>query len=362
MKLLLVYASAGAGHMMAAKAIFEGLKDHSGHDVVLVDALDKTYPLFKKMYRDGYAFMIKRIPVLWAIAFGFLDIPIMYPLFKAVRRVYNAINAKNFAKYLQEEQFDYIITCHFMPVEVASALRRKGLIKSKIITCVTDFDVHRIWLGSEVDLYTVACDFTKEKLVAMGVPEDKVVVTGIPTNEKFSHRYNVPELKQRLNVKENVFTALMATGSFGIGPIEEIIRAVEGEFQIMVICGHNKTLYTTLKKRNYNGVVVFGLVDNMHELMAISDVMITKPGGLSTSEALVSDLPLIFFSPIPGQEVNNIKVLDKYGVGIKGDSIEKIVGTLKMYRTSKNAFLEAMQNIRTVACPNAVKDIIAKIQ
>jgi processive 1,2-diacylglycerol beta-glucosyltransferase len=362
MKILLVHASAGAGHMMAAKSVFDGLKAHTDHDVVLVDALDKTYPAFKKMYRDGYAFMIKKIPLIWAVAFGFLDIPIVYPLFKAIRRVYNAINTGNFAKYLVEEQFDCIITCHFMPVEVASALKRKDLIKSKLITCVTDFDVHRIWLGAGVDLYTVACDFTKKKLMGMGVAEEKVAVTGIPTNEKFTQEHNVSELKQKLGVKENVFTALMATGSFGIGPIEDIIKAVEGELQIIVVSGHNKALYATLQEKSYTGVIVMGLVDNMHELMAVSDVMITKPGGLSTSEALVSELPLIFFSPIPGQEINNIKVLAQHGVGIKGDTIEKIVDALKLYRSSKDAFVDALQKTRVVARPNAVKDIIAKIQ
>ena len=110
-----------------------------------------------------------------------------------------------------------------------------------------------------------------------------------------------------MGLQPDLFTVLVATGSFGIGPIEGIIDVLKG-FQVIVVCGHNRDLFRKLSGKYCALVKVLGLVDNMHELMAVSDAMVTKPGGLSICEALVSQLPLIFFNAIPGQEIGNIKV------------------------------------------------------
>ena len=124
---------------------------------------------------------------------------------------------------------------------MASALKRKGRIASRVVTVVTDFDVHKIWIAQGVDVYTVASDWTQEKLKTLGI-RARIRVCGIPTGEKFHASQDVGLLKKRLGLKENLFTVLMATGSFGIGPIEKIIQALE-EFQVIVVCGHNKALY-----------------------------------------------------------------------------------------------------------------------
>ncbi|MFT7539039.1 MAG: processive 1,2-diacylglycerol beta-glucosyltransferase, partial [Lysobacterales bacterium] len=191
----------------------------------------------------------------------------------------------------------------------------------------------------------------------LGIPENKVTVTGIPTNERFSAAYDVAELKSSMGLEKDRFTVLVATGSFGIGPIEEIIRELD-EFQVVVVCGHNKTLFKTLTDKKYANAKVFGLVDNMHELMALSNAMVTKPGGLSISEALVTQLPLIFFNPIPGQETGNIKVLATYGVGISGCSIPDIACELDKLRTSQDVYSTVLMKTKEIARPFAVKDIV----
>ncbi|MBF0384375.1 MAG: hypothetical protein HQL27_00750 [Candidatus Omnitrophica bacterium] len=359
MKILVIYASAGAGHQKAAEAIYEGIKKYTSHEARLVDVLDYTNS--KNLYKKSYFLMISKAPWLWAFFFGLIDIPWLQPLVRFVRRVYNSIIAVKLEKFLKAEQFDYILSTHFMPNEVASSLKAKGLIKSKVISCVTDFDVHKIWLGKAVDKYTVACEWTKEKLKSIGIDEKKIFVTGIPTNEKFAAKVDVSELKKKLGVRPDAFTALIATGSFGIGPIEEIIKALNGEMQVVVVCGHNKGLYQTLSEQKYGDVVVFSLVDNMYELMSVADVMVTKPGGLSISEALVKQLPMIFFSPIPGQETNNIMVLKRYGIGFEGSGIEEIVSELKSLMNSRDKFLTALKMTTNLSYPSAVKDIVSLI-
>ena len=361
MKILCIHASAGAGHFKAAEAIYNGIRKSTDHDVVLVDALDHSSFLFKKFYKETYFFLISRLPFVWGFFFWLLDMPWLQPVIRFLRRFQNRLNTAGLHQFLQKEQFDYIFMTHFMPTEVAAALKRSGLISSKLITVVTDFDVHKIWIAEGIDMYTAASDWTRGKLENLGISFYKILVSGIPTDEKFSSPVDISELKKKLELREDIFTVLVATGSFGIGPIEDVIYEIKG-FQVIVVCGHNKDLFKKLSAKNSRLVHVMGLVDNMHELMAVSDVMVTKPGGLSISEALVSQLPLVFFNAIPGQETNNIRVLKNYGLGISGCSIKQIGEQLEKMRSSKDMFLTTLKRTKALARPCAVSDIISLIK
>ncbi|MBI3617555.1 MAG: hypothetical protein HY210_04990 [Candidatus Omnitrophica bacterium] len=358
MKILVIHASAGAGHLKAARAIYEGLKKSTSHEAVFADSLDYTSPFFKKFYQRTYIFLVMGMSWLWGFSFDLLDRPWIQPLMRSARRFYNGFNARRLSAFLKDRNFDYVITTHFLPGEVVAALKRTGEIRSKLITVVTDFDVHRIWLNPETDLYAVASEWTEQKLQQIGVAKEKIRVTGIPVDEKFLHPADRGELKNKLGLKENVFTVLIATGSFGIGPIEDILRILEDGLQTLVVCGHNRGLAERLRGRNYAGAKIFGLVDNMHELMAVSDCMVTKPGGLSIAEALVSQLPMIFFHPIPGQETNNVRVLREYGIGCMPADVQGIAGELRKLRSSRDAHLTAVKNTQQLARPLAVNDIV----
>lgn len=361
MNIVIIHASAGGGHQKAAEAVRDELLASTAHHVTLIDALDYATPWFKQMYKGTYGFLISRIPFLWGIFFGLVDIAALQPLVRRLRRIQNGLNTKKLHRFLIDRQPDFILTTHFMPNEVASALKTQGLIKSTIITCVTDYDVHRIWLAPAIDRYCAASDWTQKKLTALGIAPEKITVTGIPSHKKFSQKQDKTALKKKLELDPNQFTILIATGSFGIGPIEEIIAALT-DFQIIVVCGHNKSLYERLAREKTALVKVMGLVDNMHELMAVSDVMVTKPGGLSITEAMVSRLPLIFFNAIPGQETNNVKVLGEYGIGISGGSVREIAGKLKELRSSPSQFQAMRERTQVLSKPGAVRDIIALIK
>lgn len=361
MKIVIIYASAGGGHQKAAEALKDELKSSPGDVSFLIDVLEYSTPWFGHLYKTSYTYLITKIPGFWGMLFALVDLPWLQPLVRILRRVQNGLNTRELQKYLIYNQFDVILTTHFMPNEITSALKKQKKIKSKIITCVTDYDVHRIWLGDAVDYYCVASDWTKEKVKGFGIDTDKIFVTGIPSNKKFSQAHDVPALKKKLELDPDEFTILIATGSFGIGPIEEIIDALD-EFQIMVVCGHNKDLFERLSQKKKPLVKVMGLVDNMHELMAVSDVMVTKPGGLSITEALVSRLPLIFFNAIPGQETNNVKVLKEYGIGISGCSIQQIAEQLRELKSSPEKFQEMRKKTLALSKPNAVTDIISLIK
>jgi len=322
--------------------------------------LDYANPLFKKLYTGSYAFMITYAPVLWKFVYWLMDIPMLQGLIHIVRRFYNRLNVPRFHHYLIEQKFDYIFSAHFMASEICGNLKKRGKISSRTVTIVTDYDVHRIWVVDGIDIFAVACDYTRDRLKQLGVMERKIAVTGIPVDEKFIQVHDVVLLKDKLGLIKDAFTVLIATGSFGIGPIEAIINELS-DFQVVVVCGHNKKLHSRLKAKARNGLHVLGLVDNMHELMAVSDSMVTKPGGLSITEAMVSQLPLIFFNAIPGQEINNVKVLKSYGIGISDCSIKDIGKHLRVLAGSKDAHRSAVNRTKELARPQAVRDIRALI-
>ena len=357
MKILVIHATAGAGHKKAAEAIYNGLLRHTTHHAQIVDSLDYTNPFFKDSYPKTYVFLVTKLPILWQFFFGVLDIPLLQPLVHLTRRFYNGINTIKLVKFLKAEDFDVIITTHFMSAEVSAYLKRTGQIHSKVICTVTDFDVHRIWINQGIDLYTCASDYTKKKIESLGVNPKNVFVTGIPTDEKFALNVDKVQMRQKLKVDPNSFSVLLATGSFGMGPIEELIDMLKG-YQLLIVCGHNKSLYERLKSRANAKVHVFGLVNNMDELMSATDVMVTKPGGLSIAEALVKKLPLIFFSAIPGQATGNIKVLKKYQAADDQGSLMDIVDRIDDLSATVQVYEDLRQKLEPLSKPNAVKDII----
>ncbi len=360
MKIAVIHATAGAGHKMAALAITNQLNSQGGHQVQCIDALDYTNPFFKAMYPASYVFMVTKMAWAWKFFFALLDQPALWPLMRFGRRIYNGLNTGKLTQFLIDEQFDVIFCTHFLSAEVLGYLKRNGKVKSKIICCITDFDVHRIWVNEGIDMYTAASDFTKTKLLGLGVKESSIAVTGIPVDAKFGQLPDQKTLRAKLNIQENKITVLMATGSFGIGPMAQLIKELDG-VQRLVVCGHNKKLYEDLKSLQSADVHIYGLVSNMHELMGASDMMVTKPGGLSVAEALAVKLPMIFFSAIPGQETGNINVLKSYGAGDEQMPLPQIVAKIQQMAQHPQELVEWKSRLTVLSKPQAAKDIITLI-
>ncbi len=359
MNICVIHATAGAGHKKAAEAIYNGLKA-AGESVVIVDALDYTNPFFKHSYPTSYVFLVTNLPHAWQFFFYFLDIPYLQPLVYLIRRIYNGINTIALQKWVVAQNFDVIVCTHFMSAQVIGLMKKQGRIKAKVICAVTDFDVHRIWVNPGIDYYTVACDFTRDKVIGLGIDPACVHVTGIPTDERFGQSYDRAALRRKLGWDEKAFTVLIATGSFGMGPIKELIDGL-GDHQLAVVCGHNKDLYQSLSSKSNARTHILGLVNNMYELMAASDVMVTKPGGLSVAEALSVGLPMVFFSAIPGQETGNIRVLKSYGAGDDQQAVPDIIRTISQFSSDDKLLDERKSNMAVLSKPHSVRDIIRVI-
>jgi processive 1,2-diacylglycerol beta-glucosyltransferase len=358
MKIIIAYASAGSGHFKAAEAVYDHLKECcSGTDIKIVDILWKTNFLFRGSYTCGYSFLIKFAPLAWLLGFLITGNKFLRPLTKPIAAFLNRFNTNDFSEFLIRENPEYVISTHFLPSEVAAALKKSGKINSKLITIITDFGVHPFWISSDADLYIVASEFTKEELKKLNIAQDKVKIFGIPIGEKFLRKYDRAELCAKFGIDKSKFTVLMMTGSFGIGPLEEIAEELCEEVQILVICANNKKLFIRLKNKNLANVNVFGFVDNAQELMAVSDVIITKPGGSTISEILAMELVPVFISAIPGQEAINVSALKRYGIGLSPKGIKGIKQAVLDFRDDPDKLNLIRENIRKIKKPDCVKEI-----
>lgn len=358
MKIIVVHASAGAGHSKAAEAVYNYLKKHRSEvKADIIDVLEKSNFFFRFSYRWDYSFLIKQAPLLWGLGFWVTYSKPLRALTRFIASFLNRLNTRRFADFLIRENPDCIISTHFLPSEICAYLKINRKIKSKVVTVITDFGVHPFWISSGTDLYIVASEFSKQQLIDEGVSESIIKAFGIPVDSKFLSEFNKDELLAKFNLSQHKFTILIVTGSFGTGPIEEIAAALYREAQIMVVCANNKRLFRDLSRKNYPGVRVFGFVDNIQELMAVADVIITKPGGLGISETLAMDLFPIFIAAIPGQETENIKVLAKYGLGINAPNLGSVKEAILDFRNHPEKLSGIKERVRKVKKPFAVRDI-----
>ncbi|MBM3251991.1 MAG: hypothetical protein FJZ11_04330 [Candidatus Omnitrophica bacterium] len=345
MKILVIYATAGEGHKKAAEAIFEKLKSQTPHEIILIDALNYTNPFFKFSYSQGYSFLIARFPSVWGFFFWLTNSAFLCKLVSCARNFSNFINSRKLRNFILTQKPEIIISTHFFSNHVVSRLKRIGKLNCKFISVITDFSIHHFWLAQEADIYTVAYPELRDYLIAQGVQESKIKIMPIPIRDGFLKPIDKEYLYRKINLKPNVFTALIVTGAVGIGPIEKIINLLSKHLQLIVVCGRNKKLFYKLSKLESETLRVFGLVDNMHELMSVSNVIITKAGGLTISESLAKKLPMIFFNLIPGQEEANARLMQSQGMGVIAKSVKDIEDIILKLKNNPAELGKMQQNI-----------------
>jgi processive 1,2-diacylglycerol beta-glucosyltransferase len=254
---------------------------------------------------------------------------------------------------------DIIVATHFLPIGIAGFLKKRHKINSRLICIITDFDVHPLWVIEKIDQYIVGCPITAAQLNGFGISNDKIKIMGIPVDGKFSENIEKEGIYKKLNLEKNKFTVLILTAAFGFGPIEEIVNLLYRQVQILVVCGRNTGLYRRLAAKKYNSVRIFGLVDNIEELMAAAHLVITKPGGLTIAESLAMERPMIFFRAIYGQETKNAEILENYGVGINTKNLIDIREAVLNYKNSPQRLDAVKEKIRKIKKPNATREICA---
>ena len=340
-KVIIFYASYGGGHLNAAKSIQNCiLKKYPQIDVELIDCMKYVNITIEKITTAAYREMAKKAPWAWGRIYSDSQ---KGPLAHISSRS-NKIMAIKLLKLLKEKTPDLIISTHPFGSQMCSYLKRKGKINSKIATIMTDFAPHDQWLvGSDyTDYFFVAHEKMKNYLISKGINTNKIFVTGIPISERFSENFNREEIFKELNLPENQKTILFfGGGEYGLGKTKtiEILTCLAKNFNnisIIAISGKNTKMKESFLEivKNFkreNNIKVIEFTNKVPELMSIADLVVTKPGGLTTSESLASNLPMIIINPIPGQEEENAEFLESKGIAIwikKHDNPEIIFNDL----------------------------------
>ncbi len=366
-KIIIFYASYGGGHLSAAKSIETYFKNnYQNIDIKLIDCMKYINKTIEKISTAAYREMAKKVPWAWGKIYSDSQ---KGPLAHISSRA-NAIMAVKLLKLLKQENPDLIISTHPFGSQMCGYLKRKGKINSEIATILTDFKSHDQWLveNNYINYFFVSNNNMKYELMNRNIPEQKIFVTGIPVSEKFLKNYNKKEILNQLNFSENKKTILFfAGGEFGLGKSKtlEIFEKLVSNFeniQIIAISGKNETMknnfikITNEYKRN-NSVTILEFTDKVAEFMSISTLVITKPGGLTSTEALTSNLPMLIINPIPGQEEENAEFLEENKVAIwlkKDDDINSILNILL---NDKNILKTMKDNTRLISRPNSTKNI-----
>lgn len=368
MKVLIVYAKAGAGHRRAAEAVYAAFKRRvKDKDVTLIDCLDYTSIWFKSFYPQVYIFLVRFLSPLWAAIYYALDNRVVYSLIKPLRRLTNHLNSKRFEEFLKKENPQVVISTQFFASEVVAYLKRKGKISSTLISVVTDFGAHTFWESKDVDVFVVASDDTKGDLLSRNIPEEKIKVLGIPI-EPPPKEFSKTELKQEIGLKRGLFTVLLVGGGFGVGPIKELVFGldklddeVRDRVQLLIVCSRNKKLQGEMANIAPKLKVhskIFGFVPDLYKMMLASDVIISKSGGLTTSESLASGLPMIIIAPIPGQETKNCDFLVKNGAAYRIDRAFEVKKAVEELIKAPDKLEQMRQNCLRLARPDSADDIV----
>ena len=363
-KIIILYSTAGMGHKKAAIAIhkaFEGVPDV---DVENVDMLDYAKGMIKFCYLDAYVFLMTSARWLWGALYYFSDNKLVDILTRKMRSQFDFKSVPDLIKSIMSKKPDAIISTHFFLPSVAGILKHKLKLSSKLYTLVTDYGPHSYWLSKDNDKYFVGAEPVLEEFVKRGIEREKISVTGISTTDEFKQDFDVDELRERYELDKDKKTIFLMSGGFGVGPIGKMLHALnacKSKIQVITVCGHNKEAYTNIsnmKEELDYPVIVFGFSDKVAELMAVSDIMVTKAGGISVTEALDSKLPMILFASIPGQETWNEKLLTEGGAAVKAKTVQDIPVIVDKMLSSDEVYASFKQGTESLRRPNAAEDIV----
>jgi len=390
MRILIATVTAGGGHIAAAAALEEAWCALRPDDTIeRLDLIKFFSPLHKKVHEDGYVKLVERAPELWGMLFGKTDNPKVARRLSKLRRAFPSNSRQKFIRHLKQFKPDAVLCTHYLPLETLGLLkaseggvpRSPNLIQKLgarrtrlsdnwkhpfVVSIVTDFEAHALWMDACVDLYCVAAEETKARLVARGATAANAVATGIPIAAKFLSKPDPRAVRKHYGLRDDQPVLLVLGGGFGMGPVAEILTELDkvpGQFQTLVVTGRNEELRRKLATQTRaHPTHVLGFSTNMHELMAVADLIITKPGGLTTSEALALGKPLFILNPIPGQEAANSDFLLERGAAAKANRvedlpfrIEKLLGSKKLAEMAKAAKSLGRPQSATTVCQEVLK-------
>jgi processive 1,2-diacylglycerol beta-glucosyltransferase len=360
-RVLILSASAGTGHVRAAEALAKAFAGDSRVEAVENhDALRYTNKLFRDFYSKLYIQMVRSAPNVLGWIYKTSDEP-----WKGdeVRLRLDRLQSQKLVRMIQKFRPDITVCTHFMPVGIISHLIAKGLLDAHLSIVVTDLDMHAMWLSRVFHRYFVAIDETRAHLEALGLPRERITVSGIPIDPVFAEPVNRAAVFAEYGLDAEKTTLLLSAGALGVSPTEiAVVRLMQlrHDTQTIVVCGKSeetRARVTAIVGENNPRFKILGYTDRMHDLMKISDLFVGKPGGLTTSESLACGLPMAIISPIPGQEERNSDHLLEDGAAIKCNEMTTLPFKIDRLLDDPARLAAMKQSAKKLGRPDAARTI-----
>jgi processive 1,2-diacylglycerol beta-glucosyltransferase len=365
-RVLLLSASSGAGHLRAAQALEKAFAARGDCAVEHIDAMKYASKLFQNLYHKTYISLANRAPDVLGLLYDRTDQPWNNP---RPRLAMDRLNVQPMIRMLQRAQPDLCVATHFLPGEILAWLIDKKKLRARNAIVITDYDVHALWLCRTVDRYYVALPESAEYMVAIGVPREKLRITGIPVDPLFAKPVDRNAARKRLSLDSSAQIVLAAAGGEGVGPVEQLVRGLlelGRPWQIVAIAGKSEKMRKRLEVLSRqtgklaggsSRLCAVGYTTEMDQYMAAADLLVGKAGGLTTSEALARALPMVLIDPIPGQEERNADHLLEAGAAIRCNNLPVAAWKVATLLDDPARLKQMQEAARRMACPNAAADI-----
>jgi processive 1,2-diacylglycerol beta-glucosyltransferase len=366
MDTLILSVSAGGGHMKAAEAIKECIESRFPESrTLIVDTLKYVNPIVDKFIVGGlYLNTVKNAPVLWGLLYELAESgDNMTDFSKAVNKLLS-VKIKNL---INDFKPSVIVCTHPFPLQMLSNLKKKGKVTIPTVAILTDYASHPFWLYEHIDAYVVAHNYMKYEVEKRNIPENIVYPFGIPVLKSFLKKRDRASILKELNLDDKL-TVLMMGGSLGFGEVRDTFQSLlnsKKDLQIIAITGQNMKLKRQLEKYSDTSkkkVIILSYTNRVSDLMDISDLIITKPGGMTITESLVKELPIIIISPIPGQEERNAHFLSNVGAAARILDTDDVDTVLNQILDNPLRIKHMKEMCRFLAKPNSSEDTVGLLE
>lgn len=318
-----MYISQVSGHRQGAVAISKSLKSLDPDcEVLSINGFGYTYPVMEKIINTAYMGVIKRAPKIWEYLY---DNPKVIKFSEKWKQSIHRSSHKKLKPLIDEFKPDVVVCTQAFPCGMVADYKMTHQLPMTVIGVLTDYAPHLYWLHEGVDYYVVPSQEASDRYVKEGVLQGSIKIFGIPIRTKFAEQVGAGNVARKLGLDLNIPTILIMGGGQGLGPMKEAVKSLvrlERPLQLIVICGTNVKLVHWIKKiqrRTSKRIIFYDYADNVDELMEVSTLIVSKPGGMTTSECLAKGLPMVIVDPIPGQEERNSQFLVNQGVAIRVD-------------------------------------------
>ncbi len=357
--LLFCYINPATGHQQAAEAVMSAVRQVNPRvHTAGVNSISYTHPVVGRLVSRLYMNVLKHTPQLWEALY---DNPLIEEATRDVRDLLSFFSSRKIARLIKTHRPHAIVCTQAVPLNVLCALKARGKLKIPLVGILTDYGVHSYWVSPSVDLYLVPTDEVRRKLARGGIRESRIKVTGIPVDPSFLARGNGRDERSWLDLDPKRPVVLVMGGSHGLGPMEQVVgalRRLPGNVQVIVVCGSNRGLLKDLHKRfdEDPSIRLFGLTRLVPRLMGSADLLVSKPGGLTTAEALVKGLPMIILRPIPGQEEWNAAHLLRHGAAERAETLEEMADAVQTLLADRERMERMRKRCLSLARPRAAYD------